>query len=183
MSQFDRYWSVDLSIDRESFRKAFHAVVQDARAALVIQNTGLHAHTRKDFFGEITENSFLIWKRKGWLDLASTGLLLEGNIAAAAGGINLQLRILNNFTFTHFKMLLTDVIVTALLSVILFGLFDRLFHLEKYFWTGFAAIAIVTTYFVNRLHLRMIQKYLDRLQAYYTQVLFQIQDAAKEVAE
>ena len=82
MSKFDRIWILELQTDKEKFCNAFYDVVNKDINKMALRNVSFGSSIDKDFFGTLRNETFTIWKRKGILDLNSTGLTLDGKMIA-----------------------------------------------------------------------------------------------------
>src|ERR1700750_302081 len=114
MSRFSRQWTIELNISVQQFRHSFHQVVHTDEAWVLAKPFGLANKQNKDFFGSIQELTFRIWKRRGVLDFKGVPELY-GKIIDKDNLIQLELRMVNNFQFNYFSILVSDLLVGFLL--------------------------------------------------------------------
>jgi hypothetical protein len=178
MSRFNRQWTIELNISVQQFRHTFHRVVQSDERWVLAKPFVLANKQYKDFFGAIQQLTFRIWKRRGVLDFKGVPELY-GKIIDKDNSIQLELRIMNNFLFNYFSIIISDLVIAFFLFLVFNGITGIGARLTGVAATAYIIIAGLTMSFVaHYIQLKLVDKYLDNLKDLYTRVLLTTESAA-----
>lgn len=179
MSRFSRQWTVDLNISNQNFHDSFHHVVRKDGGWVLEKPFVLANNHYNDFFGEIQQSSFRIWKRPGLFDFKGVPELY-GKIIDNGNLIRLELKLINNFRFNYISVIFSDIIIGFFLFLLFNGITRMGFAV-----TGTSEIAYIVIgglamcCFAHYLQLKLIDRYLDNLEYIYNQTLVTIESTAK----